>query len=106
MRITETVGKSLYHYETVSRWLRINYVTVTNRNKGLIYTVPEVGEEVPVFRYKNRRYYLDNFERLAYPIFVSDVIIGASEIDNCLNPLLLEVSDTGDYVRLWHSISD
>ena len=105
MRIIETVGKSTYHYETVSRWLRINYVTVTNRNKGLIYSSPEVGETVPVFRYKNRRYYLDNFERLAYPIFVNDVIIGASEIDNYVSPLLLEVSDSGDYARLWQSIN-
>lgn len=95
-----------FTYESVSRWIKIEYVTVTNRNINSIYSYCEIGESVPAFRYKNKRYYIRNFERLCSPIKADGILITGTEIGQYYNPLLLEVSNSGEAIRLWQSITD
>ena len=72
----------------------------------------------PFFRYKNKRYYLDNFLRVHYPfidtMIITDTInalqskeiiqLAGYESDIYYKPLFLEIGDSGENVRLYRYI--
>lgn len=86
-------------YRRVSRWIKISY----NLN----------GDSY--FRHNNKRYKLDDFMRIFYPSYENMVItdtinikdskeviqLSGYEADKYYKPLFIEISDCGDYVRLY-----
>lgn len=86
-------------YKRVSRWIKIDFTL-----KG-----------VPFFRHNNRRYKLDDFLRINYPYYDSEVItdtinakdakeviqLSGYEANEYYKPLFIEISDSGDGVRLY-----
>jgi hypothetical protein len=81
-------------YKTISRWIRIRF---TQRD-GASY-----------FIFRNRRYHLDEFMRLTYPIMWEDAEgklhhLSGYDAGDWYNPILLEMDDCGEYVRLWEEV--
>ena len=84
------------HYKTVSRWIKVYYT---------------LKDCKPYFRHNGRRYYLDDFMRLSYPIMWEDKEGKLQHISGYYattfnNPYLIEIDDCGEYIRLWEEIED
>ena len=66
-KIFEYIGKDYINreyverYERVSRWIEIKFTTPKKEDDSKAY-----------FRHDNRRYYLDNFLRVSFPVIVKD----------------------------------
>ena len=61
------------------------------------------------FKHYGKRYKLDQFLRLSYPMFYEDNegktgIIGGYDGEQWYNPYLLEVHPDGEYIRLWEEL--
>lgn len=81
-------------YKTISRWIRIRFTLAGGR---------------AYFLFRNRRYHLDEFMWINPPIMWEDAEgklnhISAYDSGNWYNPLLLEMDDCGEYVRLWEEV--
>lgn len=83
-------------YERVSRWIRIDFN----------------GKGEPYFRFRNRRYKLDNFLRTNSSVYSplgnaisnakgEDVILSGYEADEYFKPYFIELSEYADYVRVY-----
>ena len=83
-------------YKTVSRWIKVRETLTTEKS---------------YFIHNNRRYKLDDFLRLHYPIMWEDKdgklqYLSAYDATTWYNPYLLEVDDCGEYVRLWEEVKE
>lgn len=88
-------AKDNRQYKTASRWIKIR----------------ENTKEQFYFTHYNKRYYLNDFMSLAYPIFWEDEEgklnhISAYDSTTWYNPYLLEIREYCDYIRLWEEITE
>lgn len=99
----------------VSRWIKIKDELVTSRHSLYEYGYSDESPEsskrrwVSCFRHGGRLWALDEFLRVSWPIYTDaktgeDVIISGYDGGNYYNPYLLEISDGGEYVRLWEEL--
>lgn len=108
-------AKSGRKYERVSRWIRIDHKEVTEKSRLYDYSdcmEYYVGEKggVNYFRHNDREYAIGQFMRLYYP----EVFENEDGKESCLSgydceeyyyPLLVELHDNGEYVRLYREVS-
>lgn len=103
-------------YTTASRWIKVNFEIVTPRHSlyeygdGCGLDPSETAKnlrEIISFRHDGRKYALNQFERLSYPIMLEDAdgiqaIIGGYDSTQFWHPYLIEIHPGGDYIRLWN----
>lgn len=82
-------------YRTISRWIKVRY---TATSPGHAY-----------FIFMGRRRRIDDFLRLDYPIMWEDKDgklqhISAYDGTAWWNPELIEIDDSGEYVRVWEEV--
>lgn len=100
----------------VSRWIRIDNIPVTNRHSLYDYADTyglDEGEKplLTCFRYSGRVYALGQFMRLAAPYSFIDTngnraFISGYDSSNYYNPLLIEVCESGERVRLYQELTE
>lgn len=120
---TTTEGKTLYR---LSNWTRIQEAyNVTSRNEQLGYYRtdengyregqanfdPTNGTFCRFFRFHGRKYAIDRFLLMCSPFGCAGSMawnekdglhnIAAYDAENYFNPLLIEISDCGEYVRVF-----
>lgn len=96
----------------VSRWITVDCIEVTKKHSLYYYGEDtENGKRtVYVFRYNGRLYALDQFlnrygmmgfdkECNEYPAFICGY-----DGENYYNPLLMEIDEYGEKVRLWEEV--
>lgn len=104
----------------VSRWIKIrqNY-NVSKRNSLYYYATdengyregqtnynPENGLYLDYFKFNGRTYAIKQFYRMDYPIFFENEdgkisYIAGYDSENYYNPLLIEIDECGENVRLY-----
>jgi len=100
------VGDDNRKYQKQSRWIKINFGIIKNKNNSL-YSYTEKDSSIAYFTHSGKKYAISQFMRLSYPITIEEEgIIGGYDVENSYNPYLLEISDSGEYVRLWEEVSD
>ena len=93
-------------YQKSSRWIKIQNGEVKNKNHSL-YDYKEDDNSITYFTHSGKRYAISQFMRLSYPIMIEEEgIIGGYDIECSYKPYLLEISDCGEYARLWEEVSD
>lgn len=102
---TANDGKKL---KRVSKWLKIKSKYVTPRHS--LYDYSYEGE-LTYFLYKGKEYALSQFLRLSYPIIFENeeektTFISGYDCTNYYNPLLIELSDGCEEVRLFETYED
>lgn len=98
------VGDDNRKYQKSSRWIKIQYSTIKNRNHSL-YNYKEEDNSITYFTNSGKKYAISQFMRLSYPIIIEDVaIIGGYDSEMPYKPYLLELSDCCEYVRLWEEV--
>lgn len=90
----------------VSRWIKLEWRQVTAKHSMANYA--DEGMLI-CFRHNNKLYALGQFDRLAYPIFFENEegktsYLSAYDSAVWYKPYLLEVSDCGEYVRLYEEV--
>lgn len=93
-----------YGYAKASRWLKVEYTIVSKKHRLANYTDKDTGKDLwlTYFKYKNKQYALGQFLRLETPIVLEDgTTLCAYDSVQWYNPLLLEISADGEFVRLW-----
>ena len=115
--ITMQDGTKMYR---VSRWIKIrqNY-NVSPRNHLYYYATDENGYRtgstnfkhssetfLDYFRFGNQTYAINQFLRLTYPIFYETedgklAYLSGYDAEDYYNPLMIELSDDCEYVRLY-----
>lgn len=93
-------------YEKVSRWLTIEETIISRRNR-LAPFADDSGAELCLtyFRYKGKQYALSQFMRFITPITLEDgTVLSGFDSTKYYQPLLLEMSSTGEVVRLWQEV--
>lgn len=108
--ITSTDGKQ---YQIISEWKPIRYMNITHN-----HSLWDFGEEtdnkkyrmIAYFDFYNRRYAISQFMRVEPPIAFYDrlgymqVISGYDSLGG-ISPMLLQVNDGGNYMRLFKQVS-
>ena len=104
----------------ISRWIKIrqNY-NVSKRNSLYYYATdengyregqtnynPENGLYLDYFKFNGRTYAIEQFYRMDYPIFFENEdgktsYIAGYDSENYYNPLMIEVDECGENVRLY-----
>ena len=93
-------------YQKGSRWIKVQNGEVKNKNHSL-YDYKEEDNSITYFTNSGRKYAISQFMSLTYPIIIEDeAIIGGYDIECSYKPYLLEISDCGEYARLWEEVSD
>lgn len=99
-------------YTPVTRYLKIKTANCTKRSRFAYFCDWYDNEKYGCyfyFMYKKMKIALGETERLYCPIFVNDengkliVISGYYTISNAL-ALLVEVAESGEYVRIWKEV--
>ena len=94
----------------VSNWLEIKYAYVTKRHSLSDYadfcgTDNENEGFLTYFTFKGKKYAMGQFSRLSYPEFFTNEDGKQSFLcgycTNYSNPLMCELSDSADYIRLF-----
>lgn len=112
----KTYIKDGRQYTTASRWIKVHFEIVTPRHSLYDYGdgsgLGDYGgrkdlKEIISFRHGGRKYALNQFERLSYPIMLEDAdgiqaIIGGVDSTQWYNPYLIEIHPSGECVRLWN----
>ena len=103
------------NYKVCSRWIKVNYITITPRHNLYDYAdryteTPDKKRDLYIFRHGGKLYALDQFERLSYPIMFEDTdgkltVIGGVDSTQWYKPFLLEIHPDGEYIRLWQEIA-
>ena len=93
-----------------SRWIKVQYDTIKRSNHSL-YNYMEGDNSITFFVKNGIKYAISQFMRLSYPTTIEvnedDIaIIGGYDTETSYKPYLLEISDCGEYVRLWEEVSD
>ena len=100
------VGDDGRSYQKGSRWIKIQDREVKNKKHSL-YDYKEDDNSITYFTHSGKRYAISQFMRLSYPIMIEEEgIIGGYDIECSYKPYLLEISDCGEYARLWEDVSD
>lgn len=94
-------------YRRVSRWIRIDCIPVTARHALAEYAD---GGTVSCFRHSGRRYAINQFMRLTYPEFYTDENgktghLSGYDATQWYKPLLIEIDDGGEYIRLFQEVT-
>lgn len=99
----------------VSRWVRIDNICITKRSRFWDiadgYTTYNGVRTIDVFRYKDRLYPLNQFLRLSHPYSFTDTdgeksYISGYDSSNYYNPLLIEICESGERVRLYQELTE
>lgn len=93
-------------YEKVSRWITIEDTIISSRHR-LASFADTSGAELCLtyFRYKGKQYALSQFMKLITPIVLEDgTVLSGFDSTRYYQPLLLEMSSTGEAVRLWQEV--
>ncbi len=90
-------------YNRVSRWIHIEYRTVTPRHS--LYDYADDGELI-CFRHNGRLYALGQFMRLTAPEYYEDVdgkmqFLSGYDCTEWYKPYVCEIDDGGEYIRLY-----
>ena len=114
--LTTTDGKVIYR---VSRWIKIQYAyNVSPRNSLYYYCTDENGNQpgsnnfdpknytyLDFFRWNGRTWAINQFFRLDFPITWEEngklQYIAGYDSENYYNPILIEIDDSGEYVRVY-----
>lgn len=111
--ITTTEGKQI---ERISRYIKIKQQYNVTERHSLYYYAEKIDENENVldyFVFNGRKYALSQFMRFGYPItavyiqwYEKDKLHFMSGFDseNYFYPLLLELDEYGEYVRLYEEI--
>ena len=110
-------NRSLYR---VSRWIKIQYAYNVTPRHSLYYYVtdengyrdgqnnfsPENGTFLDFFKWRGRKYAIEQFLRLDYPIFFEDTdgkthYLSGYDSEDYYNPILIEVDEYGENVRIY-----
>lgn len=83
-------------YKTASRWIKLK----STLKDGKYY-----------FIHYGKRYHLDDFMRLSYPIVWYDRdgklnYISGYDSTQWYNPYLIDIDDGGEYIRLWKEVEN
>lgn len=94
-------------YRRVSRWIRCDYIQVTRRHSLYEYSD---GETLLCFRHGGRLYAMSQFMRLTYPELYNDENgktghLSGYDSTQWYNPLLIEIHENGDYIRLFQEVT-
>lgn len=106
----------------VSRWIMVHDEIVTMRHRLASYAHdsegrvegqtgfdPSKGLHLMWFRWNGRKWAFDQFLRLSYPIMWDDEdgklnYLSAYDGENWYNPILIELSECCDYVRVYEEV--
>lgn len=96
----------------VSRWIHLEFKYVTKNHSlydyGEAYSEEEGKRSVYIFKHNNRLYALNQFERLSYPMFFEEngkkLFVSGYDSTQFYYPYLIEISDCGEYVRLYEEL--
>lgn len=110
-------GTKIYR---VSRWIKIQQAyNITKRNSLYYYATdengyregqnnfnPENGLYCDFFKWRGRKYAIEQFLRLDYPIFFNDTdgklnYLSGYDSENYYNPILIELDNCCEYVRVY-----
>ncbi len=101
-------------YKMVSNWIEIKYKYVTKRHGLADYADFSKGEKeglLTYFTFKGKNYSLGQFMRLSYPEFFQNEddkqsFLCGYDCTNYYNPLMIEISDSADCIRLFQQIEN
>ena len=103
-------------YKQVSNWLDIKYVYVTKRHSLSDYadfygTDNEKEGILTYFIFKGKKYALGQFMKLSHPEFFENEdgkksFLCGYDCTDCYNPLMIEMDDCADSVRLFQIVSE
>lgn len=118
--MTEIVTRDGKTINRLSRWIKIRQAfDITKRHSLYRYAIdgnghvegqdcfdPATGTEVTYFIWNGRKWALDQFLRLSYPIFWEDEdgylqFLSGYDGENWYNPILIEIHPDGEYVRVY-----
>lgn len=102
-------------YKRVSRWIKIESKYVTRRHALADYADYFCGADdkkiglLSCFRHNGKVYGISQFMRTSYPIFFTDEngktsYISGYDCTQYYKPLLCEIDDGGEYVRLYEEV--
>lgn len=102
------------HIMRVSRWIKIETKVITKRSQFWDYADSYTEENgtriIDVFRFHNRWYCLSQFFRFSYPVFYMENgkkgLLSGYDSEDYYNPLEIEVSNTGEAVRLYRELTE
>lgn len=99
-------GENGRQFRRVSRWIKVNYKTVTSRHRLAEYAD---GDELIYFRHGGREYALGQFMRLTAPEFFENEdgkksFLSGYDCTQYYKPYLIEIEDGGEYVRLFEEV--
>ena len=99
-------GENGRQFRRVSRWIKVNYKTVTSRHRLAEYAD---GDELIYFRHGGREYALGQFMRLTAPEFFENEdgkksFLSGYDCTQYYKPYLIEIEDGGESVRLFAEV--
>ena len=93
-----------HKYKRCSRWIQIQYKYITPKHS--LYCFAENNDDCLVyFRHKGRIYALGEIMRFNPPIKIKngkeEITLSGYDSTNYWNPILVEINNTGEAVRLY-----
>lgn len=106
--------------QRVSRWIRIKQAYDITKRHSLYYYRrdengygeysdefnPNNGTFLDYFTFNGRKYAIEQFLRLDYPIMFEEngklQFLSGYDSENYYNPLLIEIDDSGEYIRCYY----
>ena len=93
----------------LSRWIKVRTDYNITERHSLYYYANDCGDGgkcVDYFIFRDRKYAIGQFFILDYPIFFEDTdgkttYLCGYDCENYYNPLLIEIADCGEYVRVY-----
>jgi len=102
-------------YERVSRWIEVHYNYITKRHSlegyADFYGTDDGKGLLNWFQYYGKKYAVGQFLKLDYPYFYKNEdgktsFLCGYDCENYYNPLLIEIDDGGEYVRLYREVKE
>lgn len=102
-------------YERVSRWIKTYYDCITKRHSLASYADFDGTDSkkglLNWFWFHGKKYAAGQFLRLSHPYFYKNEdgktsYLCGYDCENYYNPLLLEIDDDGEHVRLYRYIEE
>lgn len=117
---TEIITKDGNTIYRVSRWIKRQTNYNPSKRNSLWYYVtdgngyregqtnfdPSIGLYLDYFRWNGRTWAIEQFLRLDYPIMYEEKdgklwYLSGYDSENYYNPILIEIDETGDYIRVY-----